>query len=298
MNILWIILLSVLPGTINSNDLATAVALEKALENPPITPTNSNSDDIDGALLEKKRELKQRFGQELVAALSSEKGQLKSFEMTSDDHIEKRAINRDQINYLIDILSNEKKNAKNYYNYRKHFCVKTINDEKYLYSVQTEKQKQNYPNGGRIAALEDIFDICWTIHQSVGHQGRDTMLNEAKKFYDNITRPIVELFLKYSEEYQLKRKKIKNHGFVVKPIRSSDFNSRWQIDLIDFRTLPDGEFNWILTVQDHCTKFVWLVPLKQKSGQVVAKALFDLFGVFGAPCILQSDNGKELILIT
>ena len=50
--------------------------------------------------------------------------------------------------------------------------------------------------------------------------------------------------------------------------------------MIDFRTLPDGEYYWILTVQDHCTKFVWLVPLKQKSGQEVAKALYDLLGVF------------------
>jgi zinc finger BED domain-containing protein 5/7/8/9 len=156
-----------------------------------------------------------------------------------------------------------------------------------------KKKKNHIRMAGRIAALEDIFDICWDIHKTVGHQGRDTMLKEAKKFYDNITRPIVVLFLNFSEEYQVKRKKIKNHGLVVKPIRSSNFNSRWQIDLIDFRTLPDGDYNWILTVQDHCTKFVWLIPLKQKTGLEVAKALFDLFGIFGAPCILQSDNGKE-----
>ena len=119
------------------------------------------------------------------------------------------------------------------------------------------------------------------------------MLAEANKFYGNITRPIVELFLNYSTEYQLKRVNIKNNCIIAKPIKSTNFNQRWQIDLIDFRTCPDGEYNWIITVQDHFTKFVWLRPLRQKSGLEVARALLEIFGEFGAPFILQSDNGRE-----
>ncbi len=57
--------------------------------------------------------------------------------------------------------------------------------------------------------------------------------------------------------------------------------------------MPDGEYNWILTVQDHFTKFVWLKPLKNKTGLEVAKALYEIMGMFGAPAIIQSDNGKE-----
>ena len=66
-----------------------------------------------------------------------------------------------------------------------------------------------------------------------------------------------------------------------------------QIDLIDFRTLPDGEYKWILNAQDHFTKMCWLKPLKDKSAIEVAKALIEVFGIFGAQCILQSDNGRE-----
>jgi zinc finger BED domain-containing protein 5/7/8/9 len=119
------------------------------------------------------------------------------------------------------------------------------------------------------------------------------MLAEAKKFYANVTRPCVEIFLKYSEEYQIKRKRYVNHGLIVEPIRSSNFNSRMQIDLIDFRTLPDGEYKWILNAQDHCTKACWLKALTNKTAIEVARALIDIFGIFGAPLILQSDNGKE-----
>ena len=245
--------------------------------------------DIEIASIAKKNALKEKFEVDLVKLVSKESN-IKHFFMTSNDPIEKRAINRIQILYVIDILSNNKHNEKNFYNLRKTYVIKNINGENYLYD---KLDSEKHLNGGRIVPLEDMFDTLTKIHQDVGFQGRDPMLKEALKFYGNVTRPIVELFLDFSEEYQIKKKKVKNHGLVVKPIRSSDFNSRWQIDLIDFRTLPDGDYNWILTVQDHCTKFIWLVPLKQKCGQEVAKALYELFGVFGAPYILQSDNGKE-----
>ena len=140
-----------------------------------------------------------------------------------------------------------------------------------------------------------------------------------KKQYGNVTRPFIKAFLDCSEEYKTKTAKKVNHGLVVKAIRSGNlkkyynsniisyiitqtinianikdkFNNRWQIDLIDFRTLPDGDYHWILTVQDHFTKFVWLRPLTQKSGVCVARELYQLFCMFGAPYILQSDNGRE-----
>ena len=68
---------------------------------------------------------------------------------------------------------------------------------------------------------------------------------------------------------------------------------RWQIDLMDFRTCPDGEYNWICNVQDHFTKFCRLKPLKAKSAEEVALFLYELMGTYGAPVILQSDNGRE-----
>ncbi len=77
-------------------------------------------------------------------------------------------------------------------------------------------------------------------HNNVGKTGRLGMEIEAKKFYSNISRSIIEIFLKYSEEYQVKRKKTVNHGLVVKPIISEYFNSRCQIDLVDYSSLPDN----------------------------------------------------------
>lgn len=76
---------------------------------------------------------------------------------------------------------------------------------------------------------------------------------------------------------------------------SKEFNDRWQVDLINFRSINDGsyKYNWIMNVQDHHTKFCMLEALTEKSGVNVAKVLYKLFGIFGSPKILQSDNGKE-----
>ena len=56
---------------------------------------------------------------------------------------------------------------------------------------------------------------------------------------------------------------------------------------------PDGEYKYILHARDHFTRYSWGYPLKSKSSIEVAANLFDLFTTFGAPTILQSDNGKE-----
>ena len=45
--------------------------------------------------------------------------------------------------------------------------------------------------------------------------------------------------------------------------------------------------------QCHLTKFCILRPLTSKSAAEVAFQLLDIFLLFGAPCILQSDNGSE-----
>ncbi len=119
------------------------------------------------------------------------------------------------------------------------------------------------------------------------------METTSSKTYYNITRDMFKLFQQYSEELQGKLVKQKNHGDNIKTIKSEEFMDRWQIDLIDYRTLPDGEYSWICNVQVHFTKFCWLKPLKEKSAVGVANVLNELFGIYGAPLILQSDNGRE-----
>ena len=51
---------------------------------------------------------------------------------------------------------------------------------------------------------------------------------------------------------------------VTRPIRSSDFASRGQVDLIDLQTTDEVNrpFNFLMVYQDHLTKFIVLLKLK------------------------------------
>ena len=54
-----------------------------------------------------------------------------------------------------------------------------------------------------------------------------------------------------------------------------------------------GQFNWIVVYHCHLTKFVILRLMSSKRAAEVAFQLLDIFLIFGAPAILQSDNGSE-----
>lgn len=92
-----------------------------------------------------------------------------------------------------------------------------------------------------------------------------------------------------------KKKIVSRKGLVVKPIVTKFFNSRGQVDLVDFQSAVDGEFKWLMNYQDHATKFLYLRPLKTKEACGVALELVKVFLEAGAPNILQSDNGREFV---
>ena len=87
-----------------------------------------------------------------------------SFEMDENDGIEKRAINRKQVNFLIEVLYNKKNKTKNYHNYNNAYEVRKVGDTLELFG----KNKKMSENGGKIIALEDMWDRCWEIHRNVG----------------------------------------------------------------------------------------------------------------------------------
>ena len=69
-----------------------------------------------------------------------------------------------------------------------------------------------------------------------------------------------------------------------------------QIDLIDMRHRPDGEYHWIGHYMDHWSKFHILFPLMHKSAHEVAYRLQEnVFSYIGVPKILHSDNGREFV---
>ena len=80
----------------------------------------------------------------------------------------------------------------------------------------------------------------------------------------------------------------------LRPIKSNNFWTRIQIDLVDMRHNPCEEFKWIAHVEDHFSKFHVIWAMKNKCAEEVAQCLKErVFAYFGLPQIFQSDNGLE-----
>ncbi|KRX14703.1 KRAB-A domain-containing protein 2 [Trichinella nelsoni] len=73
--------------------------------------------------------------------------------------------------------------------------------------------------------------------------------------------------------------------------------SRAQVDFINFQTMPDGDFKYIMTHLNHFKKFCILSPQMLKRTEEVASKLLEILLAFGAPSILQTDNGQEFSYI-
>lgn len=79
----------------------------------------------------------------------------------------------------------------------------------------------------------------------------------------------------------------------VTPIVSRRVLDRVYLDLMDFTSQPDGEYNWILQIKDHFSRMIWLFPLKDKSSLEVATALKTWMAWCGQPLRFYCDNGTE-----
>ena len=68
----------------------------------------------------------------------------------------------------------------------------------------------------------------------------------------------------------------------------------WAANLIDMKAFSkdNNEIKYLLTVIDIFSKFVWIVPLKRKTGQEVANA-FSRILKERRPCKMWVDKGRE-----
>jgi len=109
----------------------------------------------------------------------------------------------------------------------------------------------------RFVPLEELFEVLRTEHEQCNHGGRDIMQDRIKKRYANITLELINIFKDSCLKCSLKKSKARK-GVVVKPILTPRAWHRWQTDLIDMQSQPDGEFKYIQHTQDHFTKFCFL----------------------------------------
>ena len=116
-----------------------------------------------------------------------------------------------------------------------------------------------------VAYLEQFFDLLYDVHcVKRMHQGIQKTFDQIQIRYHGITRAIVTYFRQTCYICDLKKNQESQPR--LKPIVSNEILERVQIDLIDMRCQPDGEFNWIAHMEEHNGEYHILWPQKRKQG--------------------------------
>lgn len=169
---------------------------------------------------------------------------------------------------------------------------------KFFYS--TEKNllffKQGPDSFLRFFTLEEeLFktDFIKLQHVNMGHAGRDRLYNFIKTKAYGILKKDVSDMISECEICQSHRSLVTRP--IIRPIIAKHPRERYIVDLIDFRyysEVNDG-FKWMLVMVDSFSKFMWTVPLIDKSASTVVPAIKTIFMTYGQSFLLHSDNGKE-----
>jgi len=210
---------------------------------------------------------------------------------------------RDQLNEIIEIVKGDvtftkgdSKTATMHYKYRKDFAVMKFGEHFSLVRSKdvVGKTVVDISTVPRYVCYEELYDAIRECHiDQEGHSGIRKTESSTRKHYVNVSRTMCEKFIAACS-CQLDRKHPAKSDD-IKPIISSSFNSRGQVDLINMTAYKDGPYQWILHYQDHHDKMSYLCAMEDKKPKTVAFHLLPLFLQQGAPLILQSDNGREFV---
>lgn len=166
---------------------------------------------------------------------------------------------------------------------RHDYYIHVLNKYEVLQYKDVEKliKKCSSPEDPQIyyVCIEETYATIQWAHITTGH---DPMLKHFSTKYANVTRKCLDLFKSYCVPCQ-KPKEL--------PILSQDFGYCSQVDLIDMQSSTHSQYQWIMVYQCQLSS-VYHVHLHQRAAEV-AFQLLDIFLMFSAPCILQSDNGTE-----
>jgi hypothetical protein len=116
--------------------------------------------------------------------------------------------------------------------------------------------------------------------------------------YFNVTQRLVRIYYKTCVAFCKKNVVSNMQKGSRKPIMLLNWQSRFEIDLMDFCKLQKRDpfgvlMHWILTLKDHATSLVYLCVLPRKRSNLIAYKLQEIVGIIGYPMKFHTDNGKE-----
>ena len=139
--------------------------------------------------------------------------------------------------------------------------------------------------------MEELAATYYDPSQPGAYGGVQSLVRNTKASkYNNIA---VKQWLSHQDTYTLHkpiRRRFKRRQVIVGGI-----DHQWQADLVDLIKLAkhNKAYKYLLTCIDVLSKYAWVVPLKNKTGDSLIKAFKSIFKQGRVPLCLQTDKGTE-----
>lgn len=159
-----------------------------------------------------------------------------------------------------------------------------------------EPKLVHIPSSKIVVKKSEIPSIVEKVSQQTRGEGAKKIRNRLLANYASMSQQLIQRELNCDPAQQHRYPSFKNMA-PLKPIRAKKVMERNQVDLVDLRniavTINTRCFQWVLSIMDLYSRFIWLRALERKSSEEVAGKLQELYSEIGTPKILQSDQGSE-----
>jgi hypothetical protein len=107
------------------------------------------------------------------------------------------------------------------------------------------------------------------------------------------TIPETQAWLRGQRTYSLHKPARKRYA--TRPYKTAGIDQQWQADLVEMipYARENDDYRYLLTVIDLFSRYAWAVPIRDKTGMEVARALREIFAQGRQPQRLQTDDGRE-----
>lgn len=153
------------------------------------------------------------------------------------------------------------------------------------------------PSEGKIVLkVSQVPIVVKAMFAETKGEGARKILTRMRELYVGVKEVTVQKVLNELPEKQKIKPRFLNKP-PSRPVEASEVMERNQIDLIDFQGLPvehEGiTYNFVLSVMDVFSRYVFLAALPSKHAHNVAHELYQLYSVVGPPRIIQCDQGGK-----
>jgi hypothetical protein len=138
------------------------------------------------------------------------------------------------------------------------------------------------PRGNIVLPMRQMFDVLYAAHERVGHMKVISTYKNLQKIIWNVTQAQSKIFCSLCPNCILQSPRIKKLRGASKPIRSSKFRDRFQVDLVDMsanrrKNIYGIVMRYILVIKDHFSGFVIADCIPRKRAKYVAYILNQYF---------------------